>query len=231
MAKNKKSKITESQIIRVATRMFLEKGYTTTSLKAICDELSISTGNLTFYFPTKEHLLKTLVQMCCDFQWKMMKEVAQDGLSYVMALCLELAAMAAVCQDNEIARNFYILAYTSPLSLDVIRQNDACRAKEVFRDFCSDYDDEDFAEAEILVSGIEYSTLMTTDFSLPLEKRISGALDGILAIYNVPAELRKTKIERVLTFDYHEIGKSMLRDFRDYVQEINEKKYQSLISS
>ncbi len=230
LARIKKSKLTESEIIRVATRMFLEDGYSSTSIKAICNELSISTGNLTFYFHTKEHLLKTLVEMCCNFQWKMMKNVAEDSLSKAMALCLELAAMAAVCEDNEIAKNFYILAYTSPLSLNVIRKSDAKRAKEVFSQFCPTYTDEDFLAAEILVSGIEYSTLMTTDASLFLEKRIEGALDAILAIYNVPVELRKTIIHKVLSYDYHEIGKKMLREFKDYVQEVNEQNYQMLLN-
>ena len=231
MAKIKKSRLTESEIVRVATKMFLENGYSSTSIKAICDELSISTGNLTFYFPTKEHLLKALVEMCCNFQWKMMKQIAQDGISYVMALCLELAAMAAVCEDNKIAKNFYILTYTSPMTLDVIRRSDAKRAKEVFGEFCPDYEDEDFAAAEVLVSGIEYSTLMTTETTLSLEKRIVAALDGIMAIYNVPGELRKAKIKRVLGFDYHEIGKTMLREFKEYVEEVNEQNYKSLINS
>ena len=42
-------------------------------------------------------------------------------------------------------------------------KNDAERSKEVFKDYCPDWTDENFAEAEVLVSGIEYATLMTTD--------------------------------------------------------------------
>lgn len=37
--------------------------------------------------------------------------------------------------------------------LDIIRKNDAERSKEVFKDWT----DENFAEAEVLVSGIEYA--------------------------------------------------------------------------
>lgn len=80
-----------------ATTSFLERGYTASSTKQIAEDLDIGTGNLTYYFPTKEHLLAVLVDMLCDFQWHMMEREADDGLSSIMAICLELTAMAAVC--------------------------------------------------------------------------------------------------------------------------------------
>ena len=80
--------------------MFLERGYTDTSIKAISDQLGISTGNLTFYFPAKEHLLAVLVEMLCDFQWKLMERNVDEGNSSLMAMCLELPAMAAICEEN-----------------------------------------------------------------------------------------------------------------------------------
>ena len=57
MARIGESDFTRLEIIQVATRMFLEKGYTNTTTKAISDELEMSKGNLTFRYPTKEHLL------------------------------------------------------------------------------------------------------------------------------------------------------------------------------
>lgn len=63
------------------------------SLSTICDELDMSPGNITFYFPTKEHLLAVLVDMMCDFQWRLMEHEANEGYSSVMALCLELTVI------------------------------------------------------------------------------------------------------------------------------------------
>ena len=70
MAKERIAK-TKYEIIQVASEFFLENGYSVTSPKAIADELQISTGNITYYFPTKEHLLAVIVEMLCDFQWKL----------------------------------------------------------------------------------------------------------------------------------------------------------------
>lgn len=221
-------KTTRIDIIRYATSLFLEQGYTAASTKQIAEALDIGTGNLTYYFPTKEHLLAVLVDMLCRFQWKMMKREADDGISSVMAICLELTAMTAMCETDEAARDFYISAYTSPMCLEIIRKNDTARAKEVFRDFCPGWTDEHFAEAELLVSGLEYATLMTVGDPVSLENRIGGALNSILQIYNIPPEIRSMKIGRVLRMDYRAIARRMLGEFKEFVEQTNGQTLEAL---
>ena len=198
MARIDKGALTKLEIITEATKQFLEKGYTNTSANAVAKALDMSQGNLTFHYPTKEHLLAILVDKLCDFQWKRMEQEANDGISSVLAICLELTAMASACESDETIKDFFLSAYSSPLSLDIIRKNDAKRAKEVFGSYRPDWTDEQFAEAEILVSGIEYATLMTAGDPVPLETRIAGALNNILGIYGVPEETRQIKLQKVL---------------------------------
>lgn len=229
MARINKSELTKLEIVRVASRMFLEYGYTTTTIKAICDELSMSAGNLTFYFHSKEHLLATLVEMCCDFQWKMMKEELKANSTPLEALCLELMAMMAICEENEVAKDFYISAYTSPMSLDIIRKSDAARARTVFGGYCPAFSDEDFAAAEVIVSGVEYASMMTTQCSVPLDKRIKSTLDTVMAIYGVPSDIRKSTIDEILKADYRKVGRRVLGEFRNYVEEVNEQAFLDLI--
>ena len=197
----------------------------------IATELGMSTGNLTFHYPTKEHLLAELVGLMCDFQWRLMEKEADEGYSSIMAICLELAVMAAGCEKHEVAKDFYLSAYASPITLELVRRNDAKRAKEVFREYTPGWGEEHYAEAETLVSGIEYATLMTTPSSPPLDVRIAGALNAILLIYGVPEEMRKTKIERVLAIDYRALASKVLSDFKKYVEETNEHAFAELIGS
>jgi len=230
MAHRRKNNTTKLEIIQVASRLFLERGYSKTSIKAIADELDISTGHLMFYFPTKEHLLAVLVRMLCDFQWRMMQNKVQEGNTSVMALCLELMTMAAMCEDDEVAKDFYISAYTRPLTLEIIRKNDAERAQMIFAQYCPDWEHHHFTEAEILVSGIEYTTLMTAGEPVPLDIRIAGALNSILMTYNVPEEIRRMKIGKILAMDYRELGKRVLNEFRHYVEETNEQAFEDLLN-
>lgn len=230
MAHRRKRNTTKLEIIQVASQLFLERGYSKTTIKAIADELDISTGHLMFYFPTKEHLLAVLVHMLCDFQWKMIQDTVEEGNTSLMAVCLELTTMAAMCEDDEIAKDFYVSAYTHPLTLEIIRKNDTERAKLVFAEYCPGWDDHQYAEAEILVSGIEYATLMTTEAPVPVGARIAGALNTILMTYQVPDETRKMKIERVLAMNYRELGSRMLNEFREYVKETNEQAFEELLN-
>lgn len=231
MAKIKKAKLTRLEIIQVATRMFLSKGYSSTTVKAIADELDISTGNLTFHYPTKEHMLAELTDMLCGFQWQMMKTEADEGISSLLALCLELTTMAAICRDNDIAKDFFVSSYQSQMCLDIIHFSDIARAKMLFAEYCGDWDDMKFTEAEILVAGIEYATLMASDNEVPLDVRIAGALDQIMMIYNVPEKTRKIKIRKALATDYVSLGKRVIKGFIEYVEKTNEQAYDEIIAS
>lgn len=215
--------LTRKEIIRVAANFFLKDGYTKTTFRAMSQALNMSTGNMTFHFPTKEHMLAELVDMLCQYQWKMMEEEAKDGINSVMAICLELLTIAAACEQDEVIKDFFLAAYTSPLTMEIIRKNDKERAKQVFGEFCPDWTDERYSEAETLVSGIEYATLMTTSTSAPLELRIRGALELILTVYNVPEDVRKKKIAKALAIDYQPLSLRVMAQFRAYVDNETEQ--------
>ncbi len=228
MVHKHRASTTKYEIIREATETFLEKGYTVTSVRSIAAELDMTPGLLMYHFSTKEHLLCELVNMLCDFQWQLMNTMVDDGNSSLMALCLELATIAAVCEENEVLRDFYTASYSHPLTLGTIRKNDKERAKLIFADYCSDWTDEQFAEAEVLVSGTEYATFMTTGDEVPLDVRISGALNNIMTIYGIPEELRKMKIEKILAMDYRNIGLHILDEFKKFVNDTNEQIFEEL---
>lgn len=222
---------TKYEIIQEATQLFLTKGYSNTTPKQICDTLDISTGNLTYYFPTKEHLLAVLVDMLCRFQAKTIQDmVEEDGVTSLLAVCTELTSMAAMSEDSQIAKDLFLSAYSSPICLEIIRRNDAKRSRIIYKEFCSDWTEQQFVEAETLVSGIEYATLMTTGDSSPLEVRIAGALNSILMIYDVPEQLRKQKISKALTIDYRTHGRYVLEKFIEFVEQTNEHTFEALLN-
>lgn len=230
MAHRRMQNTTKLEIMQTASRIFLKNGYSATSVRSICNELDMSTGHLMFYFPSKEHLLAILVNELCDFQWKLIKSEADDGTSLLLCICLELMSMASASEEDPVAKDFLVSAYSSPLTLEIIRKNDTERAKTVFSQFCPDWTDDDYKAAENLVSGIEYATLMTTQSSAPLENRISSALNTIMMIYNVPEDLRKMKIAKVLSMDYRKTGKRIFKEFRQYIEEVNENAFDELMN-
>lgn len=223
----RKPKTTKLEILKVATDMFMTKGYSKATLKMIADELDTSSGHIAFYFPTKDDILAVLVKMLCDFQWKLIKKEVDDGVSTLLAICFELMTMASACEVDPVAKDFFISSYQSSKCLSIIHNNDTGRAKEVFAEYCPDWTDEQFREAEILVAGIENSTLLAIDETVHLETRISGALNTIMMIYNIPEDIRKEKIEKVLAMDYRSIGKRIFKEFKAYVEKMNELAYEA----
>ena len=217
---SRKRKDTRLQIIRLGAKLFIEEGYSSTTMKRISSELGLSPGNITFYFPTKDHLLAILIDELFDFQDLMIEKAAEDGKSSLLAYCLEFTAIASSCAESEVARDFYTSAYTSPYTLDLIRKNDTKKTKAVFGEFCKDFSDVDWVATENAVLGIEYGTIMANG-SVPLDLMIEKALNSILLLYKVPKELRVQKISRVLSIDYRELGKRILSEFREYINKAN----------
>ena len=93
-------------IIQEAARMFVEDGYTKSSISKIAQNLNVSLGNITFYFKTKEHLLAVLLDEMFHYQQKMMEEYTEEGKSSLLAYCLELTAMTAVPMPVALASRF-----------------------------------------------------------------------------------------------------------------------------
>lgn len=224
---NKKRPNTRLQIIQLAAKLFIDEGFQNTSIGKMAKLLDLSPGNITFYFKSKDHLLAVLVDEQIRFQKLMMEQAANEGTSSLLAYCLELTAMASICEEDAAAKDYYASVYTSALTLKQIRQSDTKKTKAVFGEFCPDWSQEQWEITENIVSGIEYATIMTNEAEIPLPVQIEKALNAIMLLYGVPEDIRKTKIQKVLSMDYRALGRRILTDFKQYMSEVNEKKLAS----
>ena len=214
---------TKLEIVKLAAHLFIEEGYSKTTFARIARELDLSTGNITFYFPSKDHLLAVLAEEMFDYQMWLMEYEAKEGASSLLAYCLELTSIAAACEEDEVARDFFASSYSSSMILNLIRENDTEKTKRVFAEYHPEWSQEEWRATENIVSGIEFATIMTCEVDTPLDKQIEKALDSILMLYGVPEELRRQKIEKVLAMDYRSIGKRILNGFKEYIDRVNEE--------
>ncbi len=223
MARISRNSLTRLEIIKTANRLFLENGFTATTMASISKELEISTGNLTYHFPTKEHLLLELVEQQCQFQWDMIAKQERQGASPLQAYVLEITAQTALCDENPIAKDFYVSAYTHPLTLAEIRRWDCEKAQNLFAAYNPEWKEVDYVMAESSASGLELAALMTeSDEMVTLEDKIANTLDGLLRIYHVPETERRQVIADVLADDYHAIGQRIWEAFGDRIEEVSD---------
>ena len=214
---------TKYEIIQTAAEFFFTEGFSNTSPRMIAEKLGLSTGNITYYFKSKEHLLLTIVEELCDFQWNMLKAEIDKGIGSATSICLETMTVAVACEESDIARDFFIATFQSELCRNHLRQNHVERAKKIFAAECDGWTDEQFHQAELLVQGLQYSAIVPTDAKVPLKMRLSGALNQILSIYNVDEKTRQEEIQKVLDKDCREISKRVLEAFTGFVKEKNAK--------
>lgn len=220
---NRKRKIvnTKYKILLCATKLFLERGYTDTYLTAITNTLKISTGNLTFHFPTKEHILAELVRELCVYQRQIEGGNEQTEYSLPCAYLQELAMFASVCEENQNIRDLVVAAYTHPLSLEIIRANDTKRAMRVFGEFCPKWTEIEYIQAENVVSGIEYAMFRTENtHQLSFEQRVISSMDSIMKIYEVPESIRQSIIAEVMAVDYRSKGSRVFEEFGGYIENV-----------
>lgn len=213
---------TKLEIIKLASEMFLTYGYSETSTKRIAKELDISVGNLAYHFPTKEHLLVELTERLCDYHLIVMEEVIDEGRTSLLAYLLELTSMMAICDENDVAKDLYTSVYKNSLTLKMIREADAKKVKDIFKEYCPYWTEEDFVLTENLVSGIEYASIMKENVeNIPLERRIIKTLNTVMKAYNVPADIRELKIKKIRSINYRKIGRQFIEGFNEYVEMIN----------
>jgi hypothetical protein len=159
----------------------------------------------------------------CDFQWREMQALTDEGNTSLLAYCLELTMMVAISDEIPEMHDFLTAAYKHSMTLDFIRKNDTEKIKRVFAEYTNNWSDEHLTEIEDLISGIEYATLMRTEHSASVEYRIKGALNTVMSLFGVPEQVRQIKIAKVLSMDYRAIGRRVYEKFKEYVTMTNEQ--------
>ena len=210
---------TKYEILQYATKLFIEKGYTSTYVTSIVNELGISTGNLTFHFPTKEHILAELIRELFSLPRREEESVVRGEHALLTGYLLELAMFAAVCRDNPNIKDLIVNAYTRPMSLEIIRKSDTKRAMQIFGEYCPGWNEIDFVQAENVVSGMEYAMFMTENTDrLTFEQRVSGSINAIMKVYEIPKAIRDYIIAEIMTLDYRSMGNRVFDEFCNYIE-------------
>lgn len=209
------------EIIKTATEFIFSIGYSNTSPQMIAKKMNMSTGNITHYFPSKEHLLCTIVEMLCEFQWRMFEGSMEGGFSSIGSICMEMMTVATGCEQSEVSRDFFSAVFESEMCRNYLRVNHVKRAKIIFAKECEGWTDQDFEQAELMVMGLQYSTVAASDANVPLKVKISGALDHVLDIYRVDEETRKREINNVMSLDYQNISHRVIEAFITFVDKTN----------
>lgn len=188
---------TKKRILQTCVRLFLENGYTQTTLQQICREAQVSTGSFFNLFGSKDGVLKELLSVMFRNQFALAQSTAGGALPPVYEYAVETAIQITLTELNGTLRDIYLEVYTRRELLDIVQSRTAGELHRIFGPYQPELTKADFLALEYCTGGMMRGCMAnpcTAD--IPLEKKLHTFISLALRAYRVPEEL----IGRVLTF-------------------------------
>ena len=91
--KGEKGEKRKQELLKIAYRMFIQKGYEETSIDEIIAEAHIAKGTYYYHFPSKEALLEEVISMMINDEVQRAKEVVSAALPVPQKLVGVIAAL------------------------------------------------------------------------------------------------------------------------------------------
>ena len=145
---------TKRKILTVCVRLFLEQGYTSTSVSQIVDEAGVARGSYLNLFPTKDKILLELTETMFGGQFGVARSIADSKLPPMYAYAVDTAIQLTLTELNENLREIYIEAYSLPDTSEYIYLHTTAELKQIFGVNFPDNTESDFYEMEIGTAGL-----------------------------------------------------------------------------
>lgn len=216
MAANKKLELgTEAhrrKILLTAANMFIQQGYTATTLRALAKEANVNIGSLMHLFDNKENILCALVNVVLDSQFKVVEKRLKNTTNDPCLLwAAETTLQQYIAERNEHIRDLYVTAYSLPNSSDLIRRHITEKMAAYFQPFNPEYQEKDFYELEIAASGITRSFMsIPCDMYFTMDAKIARYLETTFRVHGIPPEKTQEAIQFVSQFDFAQIAQELV---------------------
>ena len=132
----KKGEQRRQELLKIAYRMFVEKGYDNTSIDEIIAEAGIAKGTYYYYFPSKEDTLEAVIDMMINEEVAKAKEVVASPMPISQKLAAVIYSLRPGQEEQNIAKvvesneniilhdklNKRLIAEAVPLLSSVVRE-------------------------------------------------------------------------------------------------------------
>lgn len=224
MANNKPGKNHEQMKKRVlfeSARLFLEQGYTNTTLREITAAAEINLGSLINLFRNKEDILAELVEYVLEGQFtaaeKMLAGKTDDRILFYAA---ETTLQLYMAESSEHIRDLYNCAYSLPKSMDIIQHTITAKLENIFRDHLPNLESSDFYKLEIASGGVMRAFMAAPcTIWFPMEQKVESFLQATFKIYDVPSEKIAETVAFVSQIDYKTVAQTTIDNMLKFLSE------------
>lgn len=206
------SKESKRRILSACVRLFIQKGYHSTTLAEILKEADVTNSTFQNIFHTKDGVLLNLTEFMFDSQFAAARNVGQKELPPVYIYAAETAIQLTLTELNENLRDIYVEAYSNRNTTEYIFQRTSTELYSIFSPYNPTLSESDFYELEIGTSGIMRNYMARPcDKYFTLDRKLARFLGMSLAAYNVPKDEIKEVTDSVLSIDIKNVANDIMK--------------------
>lgn len=209
---DKKYEEVRKRLLNSAMKLFLQKGYTATTLKELAADAQTNTGVLMRIFGSKENILAVLVEYVLNEQFnyaaQMVKGKTEDKILFY---AVETSLQLHIVEYSENIRDIYGMAYSLPGTTQIIQQTITNKLEHIFKENLPHLETKDFYELEIASGGIMRGFMtVPCDMYFTMERKIKRFLETTFLVYRVSDEKIKEATDFVSQFDFKETAAQII---------------------
>ena len=191
-------------VLHTAARLFLQKGYTATTLRQIAKEAGVNIGSVMYLYESKENILCDLVSFVMGGQFaateKLLAGKTEDMLLFWAA---ETTLQLYIAESSEHIRGLYLAAYSHSKSSSLIYQYVAEKLQVYFKAYYPEYEFKDFYELEIATGGIIRGFMsVPCDMYFTMQRKVKRYLETAFLVYKAPEQKIQEAINFVSQIDF-----------------------------
>lgn len=215
MAIARSSQAAKKKILNASVRLFLEKGYTQTTVAEILREADVSASTFQNIFRAKEGVLVELAECVFGSQFgeakNAMASFGQD-LPPVCVYAVETAVQLALTELNENLRDIYLAAYQNAETLEYLHQKTTLEIQRCFGVYLPECSESDFYEMEIGSCAMMGGYMAKKcDPYFTLERKVKCFLILTFRAFKVPEEVQAQVLGFVSSLDIKSIAEQSMR--------------------
>lgn len=219
--KAEKAEKIREKTLYVAAKLFLEKGYTQTTLRVLAAQADVDVSAINRAFGCKENILCELVKYVLEEQFRTAAaSISMATDDPILFYAAETTMQLYMAESRESVRELYLTAYSLPSSLDVIQQMITEKLEQIFGAHLPQATTKDFYELEIASGSIIRGFMeRRCDVYFTMERKVKRYLETTLRIFQVPEEKISEAIAFVHQFDFTQIAEGIIDRMLNYLKE------------